>query len=117
MLIAVFNQREPIGILSELVVLDRLTDPKLLQNQWEQPPLALMLHIRADRVEWGHALPAVVAREDILMGVHKGVDALLTQSKDQVVDLVQVGEVIDVVRFLDCLPHDAEADQVEAPVV
>lgn len=107
MLIAVLNQWEPIGILSELVVLDRLTDPKLLQNQWEQPAFALMLHIRADRVEGGHALPAVVAREDVLVGVHKGVDALLTQSKDQVVDLVQVGEVIDIVGFLDCFPHYA----------
>jgi hypothetical protein len=49
------------------------------------------------------------------MSVHEGVDAFISKLGDELVNLGQVGLVVNSRSSLDGFPHDTKSDKVESP--
>lgn len=121
-LLTVFNQRISIGIISQVIIIDRLAESSCLINWGEHPIktgikaiLSLVKNLLG--VEVWHTFTTNFSGKDVLMGVDHSVDALRAKSVDKLCDLVEVGIVVDSWGSFNGLPHDTESDEVESPIL
>ena len=69
------------------------------------------------RVKVGHPLAASRAGEDVLVSINERVDASCAELVDESLYLVEVGLVVDSSLALNTFPHDAETNEVHAPLL
>jgi hypothetical protein len=66
-------------------------------------------------IEVRHSLTADATSQNILVGVYKSVDTIITQFIDEFLDFIEIGIVVDSWSSLDGFPHDTQAHEVESP--
>ena len=75
-----------------------------------------MWHVCPFSVEIRHSLSAYSTSEDVLVRIHESVDASLTETVDELLNLVEIGIIVNSWGNFDSFPHDTQSHEVEAPI-
>ena len=75
-----------------------------------------MWHVSPFSVEIRHTLSAYSTSEDVLVRIHESVDASLAKTVDELLNLVEIGIIVDSWCNFDSFPHDTKSHEVEAPL-
>lgn len=115
-LLAIINDWVAILILRQIVVAYLGAEFHEGEHLIEDSPLAGVWHVCPFSIEIRHTLSANSTSEDVLVGIHESVDASLTKTVDELLNLVEIGIIVDSWRNFDSFPHDTQSHEVETPL-
>ncbi len=74
-----------------------------------------MRHVCPFSIKIGHTFSANSTCKHVLVSIHESVDAFLAKTVDELLNLVEIGIIIDSWSNFDSFPHDTKSHKVETP--
>lgn len=105
MLLTLLNQRIAIDISREIVAFHGNAELEVREHVRKDARVALMWHLRIIGVEVRNSFTTDAASEHILMGIHQGVDASLSQFVNEFFYSIEVSIVVLARCSFNSFPH------------